>query len=136
MFMPQRPYMRQGALRNTLSYPSAAHLFPDEDLAAICESVDLAHLSSQLDRDSNWDNELTREEAQRLAFARLLLHKPRWVCFHYALDALTEADRKKILTIFEAELAAAAVISFGHADICEGFSTRTLHLNDAPERRG
>jgi putative ATP-binding cassette transporter len=136
MFLPQRPYMRQGALRGTLSYPSAGSSFPDADLAAICENVGMGHLSSQLDRDANWDNELTGEEAQRLAFARLLLHKPRWVCFHRALDALSEPDRRKILAIFEAELAAAAVISFGDSDICPGFSTRALHLNDAPETRG
>jgi putative ATP-binding cassette transporter len=135
MFLPQRPYMRQGALRGTLSYPSAGSSFPDADLVAICENVGMGHLSAQLDRDANWDNELTREEAQRLAFGRLLLHKPRWVCFDHALDALSEPDRRKILTIFEAELAAAAVISFGDSDICPGFSTRTLHLNDAPETR-
>jgi len=135
MFMPQRPYMRQGPLRDALSYPSAAHLFADADLVASCESVGLGHLASQLDRNANWDNELTSDEAQRLAFARLVLHKPRWVCVDQALDALSEADRRKTLAIFEAELATAAVISFGDTDICPGFSTRTLHLNDTAETR-
>jgi putative ATP-binding cassette transporter len=135
MFLPQRPYMRQGALRDTLSYPSAADLFPDEVLVAACESVGLGHLASQLDRNANWDNELTSDEAQRLAFARLLLHKPRWVCVDQALDALSEADRRKTLAIFEAELAGVAVISFGDTDICPGFSSRALHLNDMPETR-
>ena len=136
MFLPQRPYMRQGSLRDMLSYPSAAGLFADEDLAAACKSVGLEQLASALDRDANWDNELTREEAQRLAFARLVLHKPRWVCVDQALDALSEADRRKTLAMFNAELAEAAVISFGDVDICQGFSTRTLHLNDAAGTRG
>jgi putative ATP-binding cassette transporter len=135
MFLPQRPYMRQGALRDTLSYPSAADLFPDQVLVASCESVGLGHLGTQLDRNANWDNELTSDEAQRLAFARLVLHKPRWVCVDQALDALSEADRRKTLAIFEAELADVAVISFGDTDICPGFSSRALHLNDTPETR-
>jgi putative ATP-binding cassette transporter len=108
-------------------------LFHDDHLAGTCESVGLGHLSSELDRIANWDNELTSDEAQRLAFARLLLHKPRWVCVDQALDAVSDADRRKILGMFEAELAGAAVISFGHTDICPGFSTRALHLDDAPK---
>ena len=136
MFLPHRPYMPPGPLRHTLSYPSPPNVFRDDELIAACQSVDLAHLSSELDRNANWDNELTREEAQRLAFARLVLHKPRWVCVDQALDALSEADRRKILAMFNAELAAAAVVSFGDVDICQGFSTRTLHLNDAAGTRG
>lgn len=136
MFLPQRPYMPPGALRDTLSYPSPPKAFPDDDLAAACQSVDLGRLSSQLDRKANWDNELTSDEAQRLAFARLLLHKPRWICIDQGLDGLSETERKKIVTMFHHELADAAVITFDDSDLCQGFSTRTLHLVYAPENKG
>jgi putative ATP-binding cassette transporter len=135
-FLPRRPYMPPGALRDTLSYPAAANVFVDDDLIAACRSVDLTHLASELDRNANWDNELTSDEAQRLAFARLLLHKPRWICVDQAIDALSEAERKKILTIFDNELADAAVVSFSDIDLCAGFSTRTLHLVEATETQG
>ena len=128
MFLPQRPYMLQGAFRDTLSYPSPANSFSDEDLVATCECVGLGRLTSDLDRHANWDNELTNDEAQRVAFARLLLHKPRWVCVDRALDALSEPDRRKIVGMFDTELAGVAVVSFGDTDLCSGFSTRTLHL--------
>jgi putative ATP-binding cassette transporter len=134
MFMPQRPYMPPGPLRKTLAYPSAATPFADRDLIAACARVDLGRLSSELDRDANWDSELTSEESQRLAFARLLLHKPRWICIDDALDSLDEADRKTILTIFEKELVEAGVISLGRRDLSEGFSTRVVHLIKAPEK--
>jgi putative ATP-binding cassette transporter len=133
MFMPQRPYMPPGALRETLVYPSPAAAFSDQDLIAACDRVALGRLSSQLDRSANWDNELTNDEAQRLAFARLLLHKPRWICIDEALDSLDEADRKTILTIFDKELAEAGVITLGHRDLRDGFSTRILHLNKMSE---
>jgi len=134
MFMPQRPYMPPGPLRKTLAYPSAGAPFADPDLIAACARVNLGRLSSELDRVANWDSELTSEESQRLAFARLLLHKPRWICIDDALDSLDEADRKTILTIFEKELVEAGVISLGRRDLSDGFSSRVVHLIKAPEK--
>jgi putative ATP-binding cassette transporter len=90
-------------------------------------------LSSALDRSANWDNELTGDEAQRLAFARLLLHKPRWICIDQALDSLDEGDCKIILALFDNELAQAGVINLGHRDLSEGFSTHRLRLIKMPE---
>jgi putative ATP-binding cassette transporter len=128
MFVPNRPYLQPGRLREALAYPAHHTAFPDEDLVAACERVALRQLSSELERSANWDNELTTDEAQRLAFARLLLHKPRWVCIDDALDALNKTDREAILSIFDNELAGAAVVSFGASDLREGFSARVLRL--------
>jgi putative ATP-binding cassette transporter len=128
MFMPQRPYLPLGALREALAYPSAATTFPDDALVAACNRVGLAHLASELDRSANWDGELASDELQRLAFARLLLHRPNWVCLNEAADSLDKNEREEILGIFDKELAGAAVISLGHHDPREGFSTRVLHL--------
>jgi putative ATP-binding cassette transporter len=128
MFMPRRPYMPAGPLREALVYPSAADTFRNEDLAAACARLGLAHLCGQLDRDANWGDELGGDELQRLAFARLLLHKPRWVCIHDGADALDEAGHKTVISIFDNELAAAAVIILGRQDLSEGFSKRVLQL--------
>jgi vitamin B12/bleomycin/antimicrobial peptide transport system ATP-binding/permease protein len=132
MFMPQRPYLPPGALRETLAYPSPATAFTDQDLIGACQRVALGRLSSELDRVANWDSELTGDEAQRLAFARLLLHKPHWVCMDEALDSVDEADRNTILVLFDDELAGAGVITLGHRDLREGFSSRILHLIKNP----
>jgi vitamin B12/bleomycin/antimicrobial peptide transport system ATP-binding/permease protein len=134
MFMPQRPYMPPGALRAVLSYPSPSRAFSDEDLAAACDRVALGRLSSELERHANWDNELTNDEAQRLAFARLLLHKPRWVCIDEVWDSLSEADRGTIAALFDDELVGAAVISLGHNYLREKSPVRVLHLSKMPEK--
>jgi vitamin B12/bleomycin/antimicrobial peptide transport system ATP-binding/permease protein len=70
---------------------------------------------------------------QRLAFARLLLHKPSWVCVDEALDSLEQDVRETLLTIFDNELAGACVLSLGRRDLREGFSTRSLRLIKTPE---
>ena len=124
--------MPAGPLREALVYPSAADTFRNEDIAAVCTRLGLAHLCGQLDRDANWDDELAGDELQRLAFARLLLHKPHWVCIHEGADALDEADRKTVLSIFDNELAGAAVITLGRQDLSAGFSKRVLRLVKIP----
>jgi vitamin B12/bleomycin/antimicrobial peptide transport system ATP-binding/permease protein len=133
MFMPKHPYMPPGALRETLVYPSPAAAFHDEQLAAACNRVGLAHLSTQLDREANWDNELPSDELQGLALGRLLLHKPRWVCIDGAVDSVADNLREIMLTIFDNELAGACVLSLGHRDLREGFSSRVLHMIEIPE---
>ena len=133
MFMPQRPYLPPGALRDALAYPAPAASFADHDLIDACNRVALQRLSAGLDRSANWDSELTGDEAQRLAFARLLLHKPRWVCIDDALDSLDEADRTTILALFDHELAGSGVLSLGRRDLGEGFSTRVVHMIETPE---
>jgi putative ATP-binding cassette transporter len=134
MFLPRRPYFPPGTLRHTVAYPAPAKAFSDADLVSAFESVGLGHLAAELDRTANWAGELPGDEAQRLAFARLKLHKPRWLCMDRALDSLKDKDRKAILAVLDAELADAAVVSFGEADLSPGFSSRTLHLVDSGKK--
>ena len=94
---------------------------------------ELAHRSPDLDRDARWERELTPEEQHKLAFARLLLHKPRWIMLDEAIDHLDEDARDLVLDIFGHELADAAIVNIGHADTQRGFFTRVLHLIDDPE---
>jgi putative ATP-binding cassette transporter len=135
MFLPRRPYLPPGTLRETVSYPSPTKSFTDADVVAAFESVGLSHLSAELDRTADWDGELTSDEAQRLAFARLRLHKPRWLCVDHALDSLKDEDREPLINMLDAELAGATIVSFGDADLREGFSSRTLHLAVTPRSR-
>ena len=132
MFMPRRPYMPPGALRATLAYPSPPTAFQDENLVAACNRAGLRRICRrELDRSAEQDaNELASDELQRLAFARLLLHKPGWACIDEAMDSLDDADRKTILALFDNELAETGVITLGRRDLRDGFSSRVLHLID------
>ena len=74
-------------------------------MRAALERVDLGHLTPSLDRTERWDRQLSLDEQQRLAFARLLLHAPRWVFLDEAIGALDDDHRRRVLSIFERELA-------------------------------
>ena len=77
--MPRQPYVPLGTLRAALAYPSPEDTYKDEELVVVLRQTGLERLSSSLNRDARWDKELADEEQQRLALARILLHKPRWV---------------------------------------------------------
>ncbi|WP_186002678.1 ABC transporter ATP-binding protein/permease [Mycobacterium sp. KBS0706] len=132
MFLPQRPYMPLGPLRAALSYPADPAGVGDDALVAALDRTGLGYLVPDLDSTRRWDRELSMDEQQRVAFARLLLHKPRWVFIDEAIDLLDEDHRRIVLAIFRKELADAAVISIGRRAARPGFYARTLHLSRYP----
>jgi putative ATP-binding cassette transporter len=133
MFMPQRPYLPLGTLRAAVSYPAEPGRFDDAAVRTALERVDLAHLVSSLDRTERWDRQLSLDEQQRLAFARLLLHAPRWVVLDDATGALDEDHRRLVLSIFERELAGTALIRLGRDPAADGFWDRVLHIVELPD---
>ncbi|MDF1585384.1 ABC transporter ATP-binding protein/permease [Marinimicrococcus flavescens] len=130
MFMPQRPYLPLGALRGTVTYPAAPDAYSEEEVRAALERVDLAALIPALDREERWDRSLSLDERQRLAFARLLLHAPRWVILDDASSALDEEHLLLMLSIFEQELVDTAVMAVGRrAGRAGSFFDRTIRLH-------
>jgi putative ATP-binding cassette transporter len=136
--MPQRPYLPLGTLRVAVCYPAEPTQFGDAAVRAVLGRVGLGRLASLLDRNQRWDKDLELGEQQCLAFARLLLHKPQWVLIDDAMSALDDDRRRLMLSIFERELAGAALIITGRTPAQDGFYTRTLHLlhlaGDSPVR--
>jgi vitamin B12/bleomycin/antimicrobial peptide transport system ATP-binding/permease protein len=133
MFISQQDYIPPDTLRGALAYPAEPAQFTSEEYMAALARMKLAHLSAGLDRDARLEQELTREEQDKLAFTRLLLHKPRWIVLDEAIDHLDEEARALVLDIFGQELADAAIINIGQADTQRGFFRRVLHLIEDPE---
>ena len=132
MFMPQRPYLPLGTLRAAVTYPAEPGHFDDAAVRAALERVDLDNLVPSLDRSERWDRQLPLDEQQRLAFARVLLHRPRWVVLDDATGALGEEHRRLVLSIFEQELAGSAVIRLGRDPAVDRFRGRVLHIVERP----
>jgi putative ATP-binding cassette transporter len=128
MFVSQRPYIPPGALRAALAYPFPAGRFASQDFAKALGRLGLAHLAQDLDRVARWSYDLSSEEQQKLAFARLLLHKPRWVLIDEAIDLLNDDSREIVFDVFNVELADTAILNIGRADTEHGFFSRVLHL--------
>ncbi|MDB5413373.1 MAG: hypothetical protein JWR10_1708 [Rubritepida sp.] len=128
MFMPQRPYLPLGTLQAALAYPAEPDRFPAEALNDALQKVGLEQLLDRLGEEERWDRMLSLGEQQRLAFARLLLHKPRWIFMDEATAALDEANQDAMMQLVLDELPDAALISIGHRPGLAAFHTRTLKL--------
>jgi putative ATP-binding cassette transporter len=128
MFMPHRPYIPLGTLREALSYPSAPTRFSDEAIRAVIARISLDRLAAMLDVVGRWDQELTLDEQQRIAYARAILHKPAWIIQDEALSELDDQNRKLAESIFETDLVETALISVGKKSDHGNFYDRVLHL--------
>jgi vitamin B12/bleomycin/antimicrobial peptide transport system ATP-binding/permease protein len=127
-FLPQRPYLPLGTLRNAISYPSPPDAFSDADVQQALKRCDLGNLITKIDQVERWDKELSLGEQERLAFVRLLLHKPGWVFLDEATAALDEDSQRHVMNLFDDELKNTTVLSIGHRPDLAAYHTRTLQL--------
>jgi vitamin B12/bleomycin/antimicrobial peptide transport system ATP-binding/permease protein len=132
MFMPTRPYLPLGTLRAAVTYPAAPDQFNDGAVRAALERLDLAHLVPALDLADRWDRQLPLDEQQRVAIARVLLHRPRWVVMDDALSGLDDQHRRLVLALAERELVGATLIRLGRDPVLDGFWQRTLNILERP----
>jgi vitamin B12/bleomycin/antimicrobial peptide transport system ATP-binding/permease protein len=133
MFLPQRPYLPLGTLRAALCYPAAPDSFKDDEVRAALERCGLGDFLRALDENRRWDQSLSLGQQQRVAFARIVLHKPRWVFMDEATSALDDENQASMLSLFEKELKGASVLSIGHRPGLEEFHTRTLQIRKTKE---
>jgi putative ATP-binding cassette transporter len=127
--MPQKPYIPLGTLRRATTYPQAADDFDDQEITDTLEMVGLGHLSDKLDdEDAKWDRTLSGGEQQRLAFARLFLHKPDIVVMDEATSALDPESQAVLMEKLGEHLPKTAIISVGHRPELEAFHERKVKL--------
>jgi vitamin B12/bleomycin/antimicrobial peptide transport system ATP-binding/permease protein len=135
LYMPRTPYLPPGTLREVLAYPSATAAFGADAYANALVRLELQRLVPLLDVSRRWDHELSEDEQQTLAFARVVLHAPPWVLIDEVLDSLDEDARRCILDLFVKDLPHTGVIHIGRADAHDHLFSRVLHLVKDPTLR-
>ncbi|PKU72684.1 ABC transporter D family member 2, chloroplastic [Dendrobium catenatum] len=150
-FLPQRPYMALGTLRQQLLYPTwSENSLPvstnsgiaassssqnndmpsTEDLVHVLNVVSLSDILSRfqgLDCLYEWSSVLSLGEQQRLAFARLLLAKPNFVLLDESTSALDEANEAHLYKQIEA--AGITYISIGHRSTLFKYHSKVLKIS-------
>ncbi|NBW25359.1 MAG: ABC transporter ATP-binding protein/permease [Betaproteobacteria bacterium] len=138
MFIPQRPYFPNGALREALAYPELPSRYSDAQLQQALADARLPALIGALDRQAAWGQTLSGGEQQRLAIARVLLKRPAWVFADEATSALDDAAQAAVygkLVAMTTERGG-GMVSIAHRDGLAAFHTRVWTLEPATEGAG
>lgn len=114
LFLPQRSYLPLGTLREVLLYPDPKRRVADEEIGAAMAMCKLDWLKENLNRMEDWSRVLSLGEQQRIAFARVLIHKPKWLVMDEATSALDEPAERALYNLLREQLPDAVIISVGH----------------------
>ncbi|QDZ40935.1 ABC transporter ATP-binding protein/permease [Euhalothece natronophila Z-M001] len=129
LFLPQRPYMILGSLREELIYPQTESDLSNEKLGEILNKVNLPHLVERfgsLEVENNWGEVLSLGEQQRVAFARILINQPRYVVLDEATSAL---DVENEASLYEQlQTMNVTYISVGHRPSLQQYHQLVLEL--------
>eukprot|EP00775_Hariotina_reticulata_P002919 gene2919-3206_t len=160
-YLSQRPYLVTGTLRDQLLYPvpparvwagsSASdkqhfenvsgqvptYTGRDEELAACLAAVELDYLLGRgagWDQVQPWQETLSGGEKQRLAMARLLLHKPAYAILDECTSAVS-ADGE--IKLYEACVAAGiTLLSIAHRPTLKRFHQLVVHIDGTVSTTG
>ncbi|MGF1460297.1 MAG: ABC transporter ATP-binding protein/permease [Leptolyngbyaceae cyanobacterium] len=129
LFLPQKPYMILGSLRDQLLYPYPAAEFDDEALQQALVAVNLPDLAERFGgfvAQEDWGDVLSLGEQQRLSFARVILHQPDYAILDEATSALDTQNEQQLYTVLAAT--GTTYISVGHHESLEAHHEQLLRL--------
>ena len=113
MFIPQKPYIPLGTLREALLYPGKKPL-SDEELLYLLDLCQIGYLRDKLDLVADWSHVLSVGEQQRLAFVRAHIQEPKWLFLDEATSALDEDTEAAMYALLAERLRQTTLVSIGH----------------------
>jgi putative ATP-binding cassette transporter len=131
LFLPQKPYLPIGTLREALLFPGGVEA-DDATLSKALTDAGLSRLADQLDRSENWQLFLSGGEQQRVAIARALLRGGDFVFLDEATAALDEASERDLYRLIRERLPEAGIVSIGHRTTLKALHDEEVRLVPSP----
>jgi putative ATP-binding cassette transporter len=128
MFIPQKPYLPLGSLREALLYPGNKPV-NDEVLVNLMEECQIGYLKDKLDIVADWSHVLSVGEQQRLAYVRAHIQEPVWLFLDEATSALDEETEAKMYSLIGERLANTTIVSIGHRSTLNKYHLLVLELD-------
>ena len=128
LFLPQKPYVPIGALRDALSYPQGGEAYDTGRYEAVLRACRLEHLIPRLDEVNHWQRQLSGGEQQRLSIARALLYRPQWLYMDESTSAMDEEDEALLYQALIDQLPGVSLISVGHRSSLARFHPRHVRI--------
>jgi vitamin B12/bleomycin/antimicrobial peptide transport system ATP-binding/permease protein len=127
-FVPQRPYIPIGTLKDAICFPGDPADVDDETAKRLMEAVGLDRFLDEIHTHHHWAQRLSGGEQQRVGFARLLVARPDWIFLDEATSALDPAAETMLYRLIRERLPNAAIVSVGHREALAAFHDRHLVL--------
>lgn len=133
MFIPQKPYIPLGTLREALLYPGSKPV-SDDELRLLLARCQIGYLQDKLDLTADWSHVLSVGEQQRLAFVRAHVQQPIWLFLDEATSALDEETEAKMYSLLVEFLPMTTVVSVGHRSTLNKYHQKVLRLDKTEKR--
>lgn len=141
-FIPQRPYVTKGTLRQQIMYPLSDEQQAEEEEAeevrvrGILRAVRMEHLLERVQgdmrREHDWPQELSPGEQQRVAFARLFYHQPLFAILDESTSSVDAALEEHLYG--ECARRNITLLSVGHRHSLRRFHRQELRCEGSASR--
>jgi putative ATP-binding cassette transporter len=128
MYVPQRPYMPIGTLKEAIYFPETTNPATDAELEAILRDCNLENLIPRLNESAAWSEQLSPGEQQRIAFARVLLMKPDWVFLDESTSMLDIANEQRVYNLLKEKLPHCSIVSVGHRPTLDNYHDHVVDM--------
>lgn len=129
IFLPQKPYLPIGSLRDAILYSHRPHNITDNQLREALRLCKLSALESHINIEADWSKLLSLGELQRLSIARVIVHRPQWVFLDETTACIDEATEAAIYQMLKEQLPSTSLITIGHRDTLRTYHNRILKLD-------
>lgn len=106
MFLPERPYLPPGTLRELLLRTGQEFVIGEERIRSVLKAFDLESVLARaggLDAEHDWDSILSLAEQQLVAVSRLVIAAPKFAFLDRIDTALSSEQVEKVLDMLTAQ---------------------------------
>lgn len=132
LFLPHRPFLPEGPLREVLGYPLPGDAFDPAQMQRALERAELRRFAARLEDEDDWERALPLRVQHRLALARAFLHHPEWIVIEEATDVFDPQSERWVLEALHEELPRTGVLAISLYRGHDGLYDRRVLLAHGP----
>jgi len=136
LFLPQKPYLPLGTLKQALTYPLSPDQFTEAQIHEALQLARVPYLQAALDQVDTWMQRLSPGEQQRLAVARALLVAPDWLFMDEATSALDAPTERAMYALLLQRLPGVTLVSVAHRAGVVAFHQQIFAVEADPGGQG